>query len=93
LICSDARDAITLADLLAFTPLVRFDAFYSPLFRIGQKRLADFSQLTAFVRPVFDIPGIASTVRLDQIIAHYYDSDWAIPPHRGIVPNLPQMGW
>ena len=58
------------------------------MFRIGGKRLSDFAALTAFVRLVHDIPGIAETVRFDHILAHYFDSDWSIPPHRGIVPNL-----
>jgi putative glutathione S-transferase len=84
---------ITIADVLVFTALVRFDPVYVPLFRIGGKRLADFPALTAFVRRVFEIPGIAETVRFDHILAHYFDSDWSIPPRRGIVPNLTQMTW
>ena len=86
-------DTITIADVLAFTALVRFDAVYAPLFRIGGKRLSDFSALTAFLRRVYDIPGIAETVRFDHILAHYFDSDWSIPPRRGIVPNLTEMAW
>jgi putative glutathione S-transferase len=86
-------EAVTLADVLAFTPLVRFDPVYRPLFRIGRKRLGDFPQLTAFVRRLFGIPEIVPTVRFDQILMHYYDSDWAITPHRGIVPNLSAMEW
>jgi glutathionyl-hydroquinone reductase len=84
---------ITIADVLVFTALVRFDPVYVPLFRIGGKRLSDFPALTAFVRRVFEIPGIAETVRFDHILAHYFDSDWSIPPRRGIVPNLTQMTW
>jgi len=64
-----------------------------PLFRIGGKRVSDFPALTAFVRRVFEIPGIAETVRFDHMLAHYFDSDWSIPPRRGIVPNLTQMTW
>jgi glutathionyl-hydroquinone reductase len=86
-------DTITIADVMVFTALVRFDPVYVPLFRIGGKRLSDFPALTAFVRRVFEIPGIADTVRFDHILAHYFDSDWSIPPHRGIVPNLTQMTW
>jgi putative glutathione S-transferase len=84
---------ITIADVLVFTALVRFDPVYAPLFRIGGKRLSDFPALTEFVRRVYDIPGIAETVRFDHILAHYFDSDWSIPPRRGIVPNLIEMAW
>jgi putative glutathione S-transferase len=86
-------DTMTIADVLVFTALVRFDSVYVPLFRIGGKRLADFPALTALVRRVFEIPGIAETVRFDHILAHYFDSDWSIPFRRGIVPNLTQMTW
>ena len=86
-------DTITVADVLAFTALVRFDPVYAPLFRIGGKCLSDFPALTAFVRRVYEIPGIAETVRFDHILAHYFDSDWSIPPCRGIVPNLTEMAW
>lgn len=84
---------IRIADVLVFTALVRFDPVYAPLFRIGGKRLSDFPALTEFVRRVYDIPGIAETVRFDHILAHYFDSDWSIPPRRGIVPNLIEMAW
>jgi glutathionyl-hydroquinone reductase len=87
------RSGVTLADILAFTALVRFDPVYAPLFRIGGKRLADFPALTAYMKRVHDVPGIAGTVHYDHILAHYYDSDWSIPPRRGIVPNLAEMAW
>jgi putative glutathione S-transferase len=86
-------DTITVADILAFTALVRFDPVYAPLFRIGGKRLADLPALIALVKRMYDIPGIAETVRFDHILAHYFDSDWSIPPRRGIVPNLTEMAW
>ena len=84
---------ITIADVLAFTALVRFDPVYAPLFRIGGKRLSDYPALTAFVSRVYDIPGIAETVRFDHILIHYFDSDWSIAPRRDIVPNLTEMAW
>jgi glutathionyl-hydroquinone reductase len=84
---------ITIADVLAFTALVRFDPVYAPLFRIGGKRLSGYAGLTAFVSRVYDTPGIAETVRFDHILAHYFDSDWSIPSRRGIVPNLTEMSW
>jgi putative glutathione S-transferase len=85
--------SMTLADVVAFTPLVRFDAVYSPLFRIGKKQIADYPRLSAFLKRVYEVPGVADTVHFDQILTHYYDSDWGIPIHRGIVPNLTHMTW
>ena len=39
------------------------------------KRLSDFPALTALVRRVYDIPGVAETVKFDHILAHYFDSE------------------
>jgi glutathionyl-hydroquinone reductase len=86
-------DALTLADVLAFTPLVRFDAVYNPLFRASRKRLVDYPHLKRFVGRVYDIPGVAATVRFDHILAHYYDGDWAVATRRGIVPLPPAVDW
>jgi glutathionyl-hydroquinone reductase len=84
---------ITLADVLAFTPLVRFDAVYNPLFRATRKRLVDHPRLAALVNRVYQLPGVADTVRLDHVLMHYYDGDWAVATRRKIVPNAPTVDW
>jgi glutathionyl-hydroquinone reductase len=84
-------EQVTLPDVLAFTPLVRFDAVYNPLFRATRKRLVDYRYLAAFVKRVHHLPGVAETVRLDHILTHYYDGDWAIASRRGIVPEAPKI--
>lgn len=83
----------TLADVLVYTPLVRFDAVYNPLFRASRKRLIDYPRLPALVRRIHDLPGVADTLRYDHILAHYYDGDWAVASRRGIVPELPTVNW
>lgn len=84
---------VTLADVLAFAPLVRFDAVYNPLFRATRKRLVEYRRLAAFVKRVNELPGVAETVRLDHILMHYYDGDWAVTSRRGIVPEAPETNW
>ena len=86
-------DRLILADVLVFTPLVRFDAVYNPLFRASRKRLVDHPRLTAYVKRIHDLPGVADTVRLDHILTHYYDGDWAVATRRGIVPEPPAADW
>lgn len=83
----------TLVDVLAFAPLVRFDAVYNPLFRASRKRLVDYPRLSAFVKRFHELPGVAETVRLDHILPHYYDGDWAVASRRGIVPEPPAVDW
>ena len=82
-------DRPTLADVLAYPPLVRFDAVYNPLFRASRRRLADYRCLPALVKRIHNLPGVAGTTRYDHILAHYYDGDWAVAARRGIVPELP----
>jgi putative glutathione S-transferase len=82
-------DLPTLADILAYPPLARFDAVYNPLFRASRRRLADYAHLPALVRRIHSLPGVAETTRYDHILTHYYDGDWAVATRRGIVPELP----
>jgi putative glutathione S-transferase len=86
-------DRATLADVLAFTPLVRFDAVYNPLFRASRKRLVDYPCLAALVGRIYNLPGVAETVRFDHILMHYYDGDWAVATRRGIAPQPPEIDW
>jgi putative glutathione S-transferase len=84
-------DRLTTSDLFAFTPLVRFDAVYNPLFRASRKRLVDHPHLSRFVRRVHELPGVAATVRFDHILMHYHDGDWGVANRRGIVPAPPEV--
>ena len=86
-------DRPTLADVLAFAPMVRFDGVYNPLFRATSKRLVDYPRLAAFVRRFYQLPRVADTVRLEDILTHYYDGDWAVACRRGIVPRAPAVEW
>ncbi len=83
----------TLADVLVYSTLVRFDAVYNPLFRASRRRLVDYRHLPDLLRRVHALPGVAATLRYDHILTHYYDGDWAIATRRGIVPELPEMNW
>jgi glutathionyl-hydroquinone reductase len=82
-------DRPTLADVLVYPPLVRFDAVYNSLFRASRRRLADYPRLPALVKRIHNLPGVAATTRYDHILTHYYDGDWAVATRRGIVPELP----
>lgn len=77
-------------DIVAFTPLVRFDAVYNPLFRISLRRLVDYPRLCGYVRRIWEIPAVRETVRFDHILAHYHDGDWGVSD-RTIVPPLPAV--
>ena len=84
-------DQPTLADVLIFTPLVRFDCVYNPLFRASRRRLVDYAGLAALTRRIYRLPGVADTVRFDHILTHYHDGDWGVANRRGITPEAPAI--
>jgi putative glutathione S-transferase len=81
---------ITEADWRLFTTLVRFDAVYHHHFKCNLRRLSDYPALWAYVRDLFQQPGIAETVRFREIRSHYYGTHPQINPH-GIVPIGPLL--
>ena len=83
-------DRITEADWRLFTTLIRFDAVYHGHFKCNRSRLTDFPELWDYTRTLYRIPGVAETVRLDQVKTHYYGSHRTINP-TGIVPKGPAI--
>ena len=85
-----ASQAPTEADWRLFTTLVRFDAAYVGHFKCNIRRIADYPVLSAYLRDLYQHPGIAATVRIDEIKAHYYGTHPEINPN-GIVPLGPEL--
>jgi glutathionyl-hydroquinone reductase len=81
-------DALTEADIRLFTTLIRFDAVYVGHFKCNMRRIADYPHLSAYVRDLYQWPGIATTVNFEHIKRHYYESHRTINP-TGIVPVGP----
>lgn len=79
----------TIDDIILFPPLVRFDAIYNPLFRASRKGIAEYPELSQWLRRFWALPGVAATVRFDHILRHYHDGDWGVANRRDIVPDLP----
>ncbi|WP_404402692.1 glutathione S-transferase family protein [Pelagibacterium halotolerans] len=85
-------DAPTEADWRLVTTLFRFDAVYVGHFKCNIRRIADYPALSAYLKTLYDWPGIAGTVHMDHIKTHYYWSHTTINPHR-IVPTGPALDW
>ena len=73
-------DTITEADRRLFTTLVRFDAVYVGHFKCNLRRIVDFPNLWGYLRDLYQVPGIAQTVHIDHIKAHYYGSHKTVNP-------------
>jgi len=83
-------DQITEADWRLFTTLVRFDPVYHLHFKCNRRRIVDYPNLWAYVRELYQWPGVAETVNFDHITRHYHYSHESINPHR-IVPVGPAL--
>jgi len=83
---------ITEADWRLFTTLVRFDPVYHGHFKCNRRRIVDYPNLSGYVRDLYQVPGVAETVRVPIIKAHYYGSHKTINPH-GIVPIGPDIDY
>jgi len=81
---------ITEADWRLFTTLIRFDAVYVGHFKCNRNRIADMPNLWAYLRDLYQQPGIAETVNFTHIKQHYYYSHESINPTR-IVPKGPEL--
>ena len=81
---------ITEADWRLFTTLIRFDAVYYSHFKCNLRRIADYPNLSNYLRDLYQMPGVAGTVNIDHIKRHYYMSMLHINPS-GIVPLGPAL--
>lgn len=82
-----AGEYCTEADWRAFTTLVRFDVGYHGAFKCNRRRIEDYPALRGYLRELYQWPGIADTVRLDETKAGYYQ----LADKYGIVGIGPQL--
>jgi putative glutathione S-transferase len=83
-------ERITEADWRLFTTLIRFDAVYVGHFKCNRQRIADYPNLSGYLRELYQWPGVRETVNFEHIKQHYYYSHGNINPTR-IVPKGPEL--
>jgi putative glutathione S-transferase len=84
-----AGEHFTEADIRAFVTLIRFDAAYHGAFKCNIRRLADYPNLSGYVREIYQWPGMRETVKIDQIKRGYYSIAHINPTK--IVPVGPEL--
>ena len=67
-----AGSQITEADWRLFPTLVRFDVAYYSLFKCNRKRIADYPNLSNYMRELYQTPGVADTVKPRYCVINYY---------------------
>ena len=81
---------LTEADWRLFTTLVRFDIVYVGHFKCNLRRIADYPNLSNYLKALYQIEVVAETVHFDYIKRHYYFSHTSINPTQ-IVPGGPEI--
>lgn len=81
---------LTEADVRLFTTLVRFDPVYVGHFKCNKRRIADYANLSGYLRDLYQRPEFRETVDFAHIKTHYYWSHPTINPTR-IVPVGPEL--
>jgi putative glutathione S-transferase len=78
----------TEADICLFTTLLRFDPVYYFHFKCNVRRVLDYPALFAYLRDIYQMPGVAELCNFDHIKQHYFTSHPKVNPN-GIVPLGP----
>lgn len=81
---------LTEADWRLFTTLIRFDTVYVGHFKCNRQRIADYENLSNYLRELYQYSGIRETVDMAHIKQHYYYSHESINPTR-IIPKGPDV--
>ena len=83
---------VTEADWRLFTTLARFDPVYHGHFKCNVRRIVDYTNLSGYLRDLYQQPGIAETVDVEFCKSHYYGSHKTINPYL-IVPIGPKVDY
>jgi putative glutathione S-transferase len=75
----------TEADWRLFPTLARFDVAYFSIFRCNRQRIADFPSLSRYLRELYQVPGIAATVKPRYYVIGYWSVRKVNPS--GIIPK------
>jgi glutathionyl-hydroquinone reductase len=76
---------LTEADWRLFPTLVRFDVAYFSLFKCNKRRIADYPNLSNYMRELYQVPGVAGTVKPRYYLINYYSIAKLNPT--GIIPK------
>lgn len=85
-------DTFAECDLRLFPTLARFDVAYHYAFKCNLKRLQDYPNLWGYAREIYQMPGVAQTVRF-EIYKQGYFSPSPLRNPLGIVPAGPVVDW
>jgi len=81
----------TESDIRLFTTLIRFDAVYHGNFKCNRNQIREFPNLSNYLREIYQMEQIKSTVNFKHIKGLLY-SNRSVNPN-GIIPNGPNLSY
>lgn len=81
---------LTEADICFFTTLFRFDPVYHYHFKCNLRKIADYRNISNYLRDVYQTPGVAEACDIGHAKEHYFTSHPQINPTR-IIPVGPTL--
>ncbi|ESQ39601.1 hypothetical protein EUTSA_v10000959mg [Eutrema salsugineum] len=85
-------NTFTEADIRLFVTLIRFDEVYAVHFKCNKRLLREYPNIFNYIKDIYQINGMSSTVKMDHIKQHYYGSHPTINPF-GIIPQGPNIDY
>jgi glutathionyl-hydroquinone reductase len=85
-------DRLTEADVRLFPTLIRFDPVYFGHFKCSMRRIADYPNLSGYLRDLYQTPGFAETVDVVKYKLGYMGRSERLNPSR-IIPPGPVLDW
>lgn len=83
-----AGDTFTMSDLRLFMTLVRFDEVYVVYFKTNERFIHQYEHLSGYVRELWQMKGVGSSVNMAHIKNHYFSSHPILNAY-AIVPKGP----
>jgi putative glutathione S-transferase len=77
------------ADWRLLPSLLRFDLVYHGLFKCNRRTIASYPELSAYLRDLYQHPGVAELVNLEHFVRGYYSIPQLNPS--GIIPAVPTL--
>ncbi|XP_010494562.1 PREDICTED: uncharacterized protein LOC104771697 [Camelina sativa] len=85
-------NTFTEADIRLFVTLIRFDEVYAVHFKCNKRLLREYPNIFNYIKDIYQIKGMSSTVNMEHIKQHYYGSHPTINPF-GIIPHGPNIDY
>lgn len=85
-------DHLTAADIVLYTPLVRHDLIYAPVYGLRKHVLKDFPNLWRYMKSLYNLPAFKESTHFeDYLISQFSGKTGRIFFKREVVPMLPDM--